>query len=82
MPELRRRLGMNGDTSHKPPSSDGYREKRLQPALPQEKRTADGRVERKGKTLRMIEKPDRVRPICLGDASFVSEALQRMKRTQ
>ncbi len=32
--ELRRRLEMNSSNSHKPPSSDGYRKKRVQPALP------------------------------------------------
>ena len=32
--ELRRRLGLNSSNSHKPPSSDGYRKKRVKPALP------------------------------------------------
>ena len=32
--ELQRRLGINSENSHKPPSSDGYRKKRIQPALP------------------------------------------------
>jgi transposase len=60
--ELRRRLGLNSDNSHKPPSSDGYRKKRVQPALPKgEKRASGGQPGHKGRTLRQVEKPDRVR---------------------
>jgi transposase len=60
--ELRRRLEKNSQNSHKPPSSDGYRKKRVQPAMPKgEKRTAGGQVGHKGKTLRQVEKPDRVK---------------------
>lgn len=59
--ELRRRLGMNSQNSHKPPSSDGYRKKRVQPAMPKgEKRAPGGQVGHKGKTLRQVEKPDKV----------------------
>jgi len=58
--ELRRRLGMNSANSHKPPSSDGYRKKRLEPALPKEKRNFGGQKGHKGKTLRAVEKPDKV----------------------
>ncbi len=60
--ELRRRLGLNSGNSHKPPSSDGYRKKRVQPALPKgEKRASGGQPGHKGRTLRQVEKPDRVR---------------------
>ncbi len=60
--ELRRRLGLNSSNSHKPPSSDGYRKKRVQPAVPKgEKRPRGGQPGHKGKTLRQVEKPDRVR---------------------
>lgn len=60
--ELRRRLGMNSQNSHKPPSSDGYRKKRVQPAMPKgEKRVRGGQRGHKGKTLRAVEKPDRVK---------------------
>ena len=31
--ELRRRLGLNSENSHKPPSSDGYRKKSVHPGL-------------------------------------------------
>jgi len=59
--ELRRRLVMNSQNSHKPPSSDGYRKKRVQPALPKgEKRALGGQVGHKGKTLRQVDKADRV----------------------
>lgn len=60
--ELRRRLELNSRNSHRPPSSDGYRKKRVQPALPKgEKRVSGGQPGHKGKTLRQVEKPDRVR---------------------
>ena len=60
--ELRRQLEKNSQNSHKPPSSDGYRKKRVQPAMPKgEKRVAGGQVGYKGKTLRQVEKPDRVK---------------------
>jgi len=49
--ELRRRLGLN---SHKPPSSDGYRRKRIQPALPKGKKPLGGQPGHKGKTLRAV----------------------------
>jgi transposase len=59
--ELRRRLEMNSQNSHKPPSSDGYRKKRVQSAIPKgEKRARGGQVGHKGKTLRQVEKPDKV----------------------
>ncbi len=58
--ELRRRLEMNSSNSHKPPSSDGYRKKRAQPALPKgEKRAPGGQAGHEGKTLRAVEKPDK-----------------------
>lgn len=58
--ELRRRLEMNSQNSHKPPSSDGYRKKTIQPALPKEEKQAGGQVGHKGRTLRKVEKPDKV----------------------
>jgi len=58
--ELRRRLGLNSQNSHKPPSSDGYRKKRARPALPKEKKPLGGQPGHKGKTLRPVERPDRV----------------------
>jgi transposase len=59
--ELRRQLGMNSQNSHKPPSSDGYGKKRVQPAMPKgEKRAGGGQVGHKGKTLRQVEKADKV----------------------
>lgn len=60
--ELRRRLGMNSQNSHKPPSSDGYRKKCVQPALPKGgNRASGGQVGHQGKTLRQVEKPDKVK---------------------
>jgi transposase len=60
--ELRRCLGQDSQNSHEPPSSDGYQKRRIQPALPkEEKRVSRGQPGHKGKTLRQVEKPDRVR---------------------
>lgn len=60
--ELRRRLGSNSQNSHQPPSSDGYRKKRVQPALPKgEKRKLGGQPGHRGKTLRQVEEPDKVK---------------------
>ena len=59
--ELRRRLEMNSQNSHKPPSSDGYGKKTVRPAMPKgEKRAPGGKPGHKGKTLRRVEKPDKV----------------------
>lgn len=58
--ELRRRLGLTSENSHKPPSSDGYKKKRVRPALPKAGKAAGGQKGHKGKTLRQVEKPDKV----------------------
>jgi transposase len=58
--ELRRRLGLNSENSHKPPSSDGYKKKRVRPGLPKEGKAMGGQKGHKGKTLRQVEKPDKV----------------------
>jgi transposase len=59
--ELRHRLEMNSQNSHKPPSSDGYRKKTVRPAMPKpEKRAPGGKPGHKGKTLRQVEEPDKV----------------------
>lgn len=59
--ELRRRLEQNSQNSHKPPSSDGYRKKSVQPGLPKrEKQAPGGKPGHKGKTLRQVERPDKV----------------------
>ena len=61
--ELRRRLGLDSQNSHKPPSSDGYRKKQVKPALPKEKTNSlGGQVGHKGKTLRQVQQPDHVHP--------------------
>lgn len=60
--ELRRRLGNNSQNSHKPPSSDGYGKKRVQSALPKGgKHAKGGQPGHKGRTLRQVEKPDKVK---------------------
>lgn len=60
--ELRRRLEMNSQNSHKPPSSDGYRKKSVRPAFPKTgKRAPGGKAGHKGKTLRQVEKPEKIK---------------------
>lgn len=59
--ELRRRLGLDSDNSHKPPSSDGYGKKTVKPGLPKDgKRAHGGQVGHSGKTLKRVEEPDRI----------------------
>ena len=58
--ELKRRLGLNSQNSHKPPSSDGYRKKRIQPALPKDKKPRGGQPGHTGRTLQAAEQPDQV----------------------
>lgn len=56
--ELRRRLGLNSENSHKPPSSDGLKKK---PALPRGKNKKNGGQEgHAGKTLKQVENPDSI----------------------
>jgi len=59
--ELWRRLGLNIQNSHKPPSSDRYRKKRIQPALPKGKKPFGRRPGHAGRTLQAVEQPDQVR---------------------
>ena len=54
--ELRRRLGLNSENSHKPPSSDGLKKK---PAFPRGKHKNNGGQEgHAGKTLEPVANPD------------------------
>lgn len=56
--ELRHRLGLDSTNSHKPPSSDGYKKKTTQPALPKTPKTKGGQVDHQGKTLERVKNPD------------------------
>ena len=54
--ELRRRLDLNSENSHKPPSSDGLQKK---PAFPRDKNNKNGGQKgHKGNTLRKVDNPD------------------------
>lgn len=56
--ELRSRLNLNSQNSHKPPSSDGLSKK---PGLPKEQpKKSGGQFGHKGSTLRMVSAPDAV----------------------
>ena len=56
--ELRSRLNLNSKNSHKPPSSDGLSKKPGLPKGPPKK--SGGQPGHKGKTLKMVDKPDEV----------------------
>lgn len=59
--ELRRRLGLDSTNSHKPPSSDGYRKKTVEPGLPKETGRRNGGQEgHTGRTLQAVAAPDRI----------------------
>jgi len=60
--ELRRRLGLDSNNSHKPPSSDGLKKKTTQPGLPKNKNSTNGgQPGHKGNTLKRVAKPDVVK---------------------
>ena len=60
--ELRRRLGMDSNNSHKPPSSDGLNKKTTKPGLPKNKNSTNGgQPGHKGNTLKRVTSPDRVK---------------------
>jgi hypothetical protein len=59
--ELRHRLGMDSTNSDQPPSSDGYRKKRLQPGLPKKAgQSSGGQLGHKGTTLERVANPEYV----------------------
>ena len=59
--ELRRRVGLDGRNSDKPPSSDGYNKKPISPGIPKEKGRRNGGQEgHKVRTLTQVENPDRI----------------------
>ncbi len=58
--ELRRRLGLHSGNSHKPPSSDGYKKKKIVAALPKEAgKRQGGQIGHQGKTLEQVDKVDK-----------------------
>lgn len=63
--DLRFRLGMHSGNSHQPPSSDGYKKKKIKPALPKaEGKPQGGQKGHVGKSLKMVATPDKVE-VCL-----------------
>jgi transposase len=60
--ELRRRLGLDSNNSHKPPSSNGLKKKTTQPGLPKNKNSTNGgQAGHKGNTLKRVVEPDWVK---------------------
>ena len=55
--ELKARLAQTSETSHKPPSSDGYRKK---PAIPRVPGTRGGQKGHRGDTLKMVAMPETI----------------------
>jgi len=87
--ELRRRLGMDSNNSHKPPSSDGYGKKTVKPGLPKEGKRANGGQEgHPGKTLKRVAEPDRIelhlpgQCACCGRRFSVADAHEVIKNRQ
>lgn len=66
--ELERRLGINSETSSKPPSSDGLKAKKRTKSLREKgKRESGGQKGHLGQTLSQVEKPDYIiehYPVC------------------
>jgi transposase len=66
--ELERRLGINSETSSKPPSSDGLKAKKRTKSLREKgKRTSGGQKGHLGQTLEQVEKADHIiehYPVC------------------
>jgi hypothetical protein len=66
--ELERRLGINSETSSKPPSSDGLKAKKRTKSLREKgKRASGGQKGHLGQTLKQVEKPDYIinhYPVC------------------
>lgn len=66
--ELERRLGLNSETSSKPPSSDGLKSKKRTKSLREKgKKASGGQKGHLGQTLEQVEKPDQIinhQPAC------------------
>ena len=59
--ELRERLGLTSETSHKPPSSDGYKKKPVEVGIPKEEgKKSGGQKGHKGKTLERVSEADKI----------------------
>lgn len=57
--QLRRRLCLDSNTSHQPPSSDGYKKKTVKPGIPKEKnQPKGGQKGHQGNTLKRVDQPE------------------------
>lgn len=85
--ELKARLDSNSHNSNKPPSSDGYKKKTLNPAFPKSKGSKQGGQNgHKGHTLQQVESPDKIVPcipgICTCGREFEKEELMLAEKRQ
>ena len=86
--ELRRRLGLDSTNSDKPPSSDGYKKKSIQPGLPKERKGFGGQPGHQGRTLKRVATPDHIqvhRPpscVCCGRAFTPDEPYEVLQSRQ
>ena len=72
--ELERRLGLNSQTSSKPPSTDGLRKPEPK-SLRISSKPFGGQKGHKGKTLNQVERPDQIIKIPVTNCSLCNESL-------
>ncbi len=85
--ELRARLESNSQNSNKPPSSDGYKKKTVQPAFPKSKgKKQGGQQGHKGHTMQQVSAPDIIIPCkpeaCSCGHKFADEAMVLAEKRQ
>ena len=85
--ELRARLDSNSQNSNKPPSSDGYKKKTVQPAFPKVKgKKQGGQQGHKGRTMQQVSSPDIIIPckpkVCGCGHKFAEESMVLAEKRQ
>jgi transposase len=85
--ELRARLNSNSHNSNKPPSSDGYKKRPVNPAFPKSKGgQKGGQKGHKGHTLQQVENPDKMVICspgkCICGHKFMEDQLELAEKRQ